>query len=378
MAATKIFCPGGASSQTGTAGGLRYPGVPIENCGKIPEVLNQLEKNDGPFVVPVWNSHEGEVLAASQLWDSIRESKTKITDIWPKSINFWLVRRKGEKTTYGKIGSVVVARTQCLGFLKKENATLVPCALTTVAFDEYKSGAEWDGVLLAPGGVEEGFEVVHRETANPNNFTSFVALVPPTAFKVADPAHVSWLTGITMGSFGEALGDDQQEVFEHMFSSSTDIGHVPKLIFVLKRVGKVGLLFEGVRMYAGDLIDAEALETGDISVYEEVGATASKYTSELLNLFRAQMPVLCGNDFILHRGVNTCFFACPPLDIYTHGYEVETVEPVVRFFIGQMFQLWNNGAGCTSEQEAFFSRHADSWRDNGSAFITFTEIAAHD
>ncbi|MFA6172983.1 MAG: prephenate dehydratase domain-containing protein [Kiritimatiellales bacterium] len=376
MKTANIFCPGGADSQSGVAVRERYTGCYISNCGRIPDVPLQLDENTGPFVIPIWNSHQGEVKAAEYVWEHIQEAKIKITDVWPKSIEFWFVRRIGAETTYKKIGSVFVAKTQCSGFLAKRTAELVECALTTVAFDEYRKGAAWDGVLVAPGQGEDDpeYQVDAKQTANSNNFTSFVRFVPTRAFCADGSVSVSWITGVTMPAFGASLGDAEQSFFEQMLGTVTDLKDIPKLIFVLKRTANVGLIFEGTRLYAGNLLDAEEQERGEIVVYEEAGVTAKPYTEELHDLFSLSFPELGANDFILHRGVNTCQFSCPPLGLYTHGYEVDTVEPVIRFYISKLFQRWDDGAKCTQEQKDFFERHKAAWQEKGSEFIEFSVV----
>ena len=148
------------------------------------------------------------------------------------------------------------------------------------------------------------------------------------------------------------------------------------MIFVLKRTEKIGLLFEGTKLNAGDLLDAEALEQGTISIYQEAGGTVVPYTTELPKLFAEHFSALKADDFVLHQGVNACLFVCPPLGMYTHGYDAEAVEPVVRFYISKLFELWDNGAKCTPEQEAFFQKHKDAWNDHGSGFIKFAVITA--
>jgi len=379
MRKSTIYCPGGASSQSGSAVKERYPGHPIADCGEIPAVPPLLGQNAGPYVIPIWNSHQGEVKAAEYVWDHIEQTKIKLIDIWPKRIEFWFVRRSGIATTYKKIGSVVVAKTQCSGFLAKQAAELIPCALTTVAFNEYRNGAAWDGVLVAPaqGELESGYEVVLKETANPNNFTSFVRFVPTRAFPTDKTNVKSWLTGITMPSFGPALGDAVQTVFDEMLGATTDLRDIPKLVFVLKRVAHVGLLFEGKRLYTGDLLDAEEQEQGEISVYEAAGATRKFYTDELRKLCARKFHNLQSADFILHRGVSTCLFACPPLGLYTHGYVEETVKPVVRFYISKLFQRRFEGdLKCTREQAVFFDRHKQAWERKKSEFIQFTTVSA--
>lgn len=373
-----IFCPGGAESQTGTAVAKRYPTGSIESCGDgIEAVVEYLKKGrKGPYVVPMWNSHQGEVKAAEYVWDYIQDSGIKITDLWPKSIEFWFIKRNGEKTAYKKIGSVGVAKTQCSAFLTKQKAELVSCSLTTVAHEEYRNGALWNGVLVAPGQGEDeaGFEVAEKRTANPNNFTSFIKFAPIQEF-ASDATNIkSWLTGVTMPLFDVTVDDGTQSFFKSLADGIENFNDFPKLIFVLKRTAKVGLLLEGTQLFAGDLLDVEEAEKGDVSVYEKVGAMTALYTNDLEYLFEHEFPDLKNNDFILHHGVDTCLFACPPLGLYTHGYEIKTVEPVVRFYIDRLFQRLDDGAICTQAQTKFFERHKNAWEKEGSEFIQFKDI----
>lgn len=371
----QLLCPGGATSQTGSAIRQRYPEAQISDSGTISDVQKKLEIDGGTYVVPIWNSHQGEVKAADFVWNLIEEAKIRLSDIWAKRIEFWFVRKRGVTATYGKIGSVTVAQTQCSNFLRLKNAELVHCALTTTAHEGYRNGAEWDGVLVAPGQGENeaNFEVADRQTANQNNFTTFVRLVSSRESTSNEAAKI-WLSGVAMRPLGTNLGDTEQSFFEQLFDSASDLNEIPKLIFVFKRTAKVGLLFEGARLYAGDLLDAEEIEGGDISIYEDAGAISKFYTDELCGLFQQEFPDLLQDDFVLHRGVNTCLFSCPTLGIYTHGYEVETVEPVVRFFISKLFEIIDNGAKCSTAQSQLFERHKDAWQDKKSEFMQFKVV----
>lgn len=371
-----ISCPGGGSSQSGSAVRQRFPQATILDSGSIADVQKQLEIDNGLYVVPIWNSHQGEVKAADFVWNLIEDAKIKLSDIWAKRIEFWFVSRLNDTSKFGKIGSVTVAQTQCSNFLLVKNAELVHCTLTTVAHDEYRNGADWDGVLVAPGQGEneDGFEVVDKITANANNFTTFVKLASSRE-DTSNEAETVWLSGVAMRPLGSNLGDAEQSFFEQLFDAATDLRDIPRLIFVFKRTARVGLLFEGTRIYGGDLLDAEELEGGDISVYEEAGLMSKFYSDELCDLFKIEFPDLLQDDFVLHRGVNTCLFSCPVLGIFTHGYEAETVEPVVRFYISKIFELIDNGADCTSDQKQLYERHKEAWQDRRSNFMDFKVIS---
>jgi prephenate dehydratase len=381
MSPLTLFCPGGSDSQSGEAAKKRYPKAKLATCGNvIADVPKFFETNAGPCVIPIWNSHHGEIGAANFVWNQVEDAKIKLLDLWAKSIEFWFVRRIGVKTLCGKIGSVPVAASQCSGFLKKQNAELKPYSLTTVAFTEYRNGAELDGVLVAPGQGknETGYEVLFTQTANPNNFTSFVTLAP-SRMKVKRTKSIVCLTGVTMRPLDVSLKDAEQTFFSGLLDAAKDMRDIPKLIFVLKRTAKVGLLFEGPRLYRSDLLDAEEMEKGDVLVHEDAGAIRNSYAVELHKLFKKEFTTLHTDDFILHCGAgnDTCLFACPPLDLYTHGYEIKTVDPVVRFYISRLFQRWNQGElACTADQTSFFQRHKVAWQKEGPKFIKFKRISA--
>jgi len=373
-----IFCPGGATSQTGTAVAERYPGCSISSCGKILDVFEQLESNAGPYALPIWNSHQGEVEDAKDVWKCIEESKIKISDIWAKKIEFWFLKRTVSVISYGIIGSVKVAKTQCSAFLEQKSAQFKGYPLTNDALQAFQDGAELDGVLITPNQCEHGvnYEVAATETANPNNFTSFVTFVPTRAFDVDFSTANSVLTGITMGALGSYSSDAERSLFEKMFHTVTDLNHIPKLIFVFDRDSRVGLLFEGKRLDEGDLADADEIERDELSIHGDAGATTRCYTEELRELFRLNFPSLNSDDFIVHHGVDTCLFACPPLDLYTHGYNADAVERAVRYYISELFQCWTNGGmTCTAEQDKFFERYKDSWEENRSEFMQFKPIS---
>jgi prephenate dehydratase len=376
MSIQSISCPGGSASQTGTAVKERYPNANILNCGGITDVHKLLQGNTGLYVVPIWNSHEGEVKAADFFWDLIEQEKIKVFDLWAKQIEFWFVTREPPISSTGKIGSVVVARTQCSRFIR--NYEFVPYALTVDALDAYREGAPLDGVLVAPGQGEDepGYKVTNKETANPNNFTTFVRVVPSNVQLEAkdDDTDNNWITAVVMRSLETSLGETEQSFFDQMLNSVKDLNEMPKLIFAFKRTSKVGLLFEGPNLYLTDLLDAEEIEKGDILMHEKAGSVSKLYTKELNDLFGKKFQSLRDNDFILHRGVNTCLFACPPLGLYTHGYEIETVEPVVRFYINKIFELIDSGVKCANDQTEFFNRYKADWQASQSQFIKFKEI----
>lgn len=376
--AIKIFCPGGITSQTGTAVRARHPHAKIEKAGDaVSDVEALLEKNDGPYAIPIWNSHQGAIKPASFIWKRVQNGVVWITDLWAKRIEFWWLRRIGDKSSNKEIGSVSVAEMQCSAFLQKKGLKLIGRTLTTVAYDDYVAGKPWDGVLVADGhfGDKKLFEIIDKTTANPNNFTSFIE------FEVArgqknKARHNHWLTGITMPRLDTSVPEVTRALFTEILMAQK-IDDLPKLAFVFDWIDRVGLLFEGPKLLQGDVLDAESLENHEIEVHEEVGCIRTAYNKDLLSLFRSEFQELTSKDFILHEGANTCLFLCPPLGLYTHGFEVATVDPVFRFYIGRLFYLWSTkDMECTTEQKKFFERHRKAWGKNGIDFIKFHNISA--
>lgn len=369
----KMYCPGGHASQTGVATAMRYDDIDIiSSCEKISELLKKLDSSFGPHVIPIWNSHQGSITPAEFIWDLIEDSKIKIYDLWPKKIEFWHVKRNGSKSAFGKVGSVQVAETQCSNYFLENSIELAPYGLTTTAFDDYKSGAKLDGVLIAPQtNLEPGFECVSIATANLYNFTSFIT------FMVEDrltEEYEIYLTAVMIMPIDDGLGDVEQALFEGLFSRASHINEIHRLTYVVSRTGRTGLLFEGAKLFAGDILDADQISNNNIGFYEEVGVLEKSYSDELRDFFDEKFQNLNNSDFILHVGQASCMFACPLLGIYTHGYDVATVEPVVRFYISQFFEAIYNGIECTKEQMELFNRHKNTWESNQSNFIVFTQV----
>lgn len=374
MTPLSAFCPGGLNSQTGTAALERYTDIELTDCGDIAGIPERMKMEQGTYVFPVWNSHQGEIAAACHFWDRIESELITITDLWPKRIEFCWLRKKRQDGPHGKIGSVIVAETQCSNFLSERGFTLEKYKLTTLALQAYEAGAKLDGVLVVPKQYDEQYEVVQLRTANDHNFTSFVAVKPVSGMLQDEGNSKTWITGVKMAAFRESLGESEQSFFNQLFSSARNIDDLPRLMFVIQRTANVGLLFEGLKLKAADLLDAEEIDQGRVSVYENAGLIDRKYSMELENLFDAEFPSLLSSDFIVHRGVKTCLFACPTLGVFTHGYEVDAVEPVVRFLIGSLFNLIESGINCSEGQKQFFERFREVWLEQGSNFIQFSEI----
>ena len=371
----RIFCPGGTASQTGSAITLRCLDVNLMPI-RITDVPNMLEGEVDPFVVPIWNSNEGEIGKTSYIWDLIESNEIRLFDIWAKSINFWYVVRANSTDQFNAVGSVAVAQTQCSNFLADLGKEFRGYPLTTEAFGALRSGEQLDGVLVAPGEGEgeQDFEVVSRSTANANNFTSFVILGSSASVDVPEITPRSWLTGVSIASLaGPALTDQQYTFFDKLFDFD-DLSLIPKLVFVFKRAASVGLLFEGDHFTSADFLDAEDISEGDIQIHEDVGELEQPYYEQLESLISDEFPSLCADDFVLHIGIDSFLFICPPLKMYTHGYDRDAVEPVVRLYIDKVFEFIAADGSCTEIERSFFERNKKAWREEQSDFMEFTII----
>jgi len=83
--------------------------------------------------------NEGEVKAASYVWDSIQDAKIKITDAWAKGIGvlasetFWATNCSRENRSV-----VVAAINGPVSFKGGKSSFLENVNWTTVAFDKYR------------------------------------------------------------------------------------------------------------------------------------------------------------------------------------------------------------------------------------------------
>jgi len=374
MKSDYVYCPGGEKSQSGVAAREKYSGIEVRSSGEsIKDIKPKLDSIAGPHVVPIWNSHQGSIKTAEFIWDLIEEAKLKIYDIWAKRIEFWHVKRKSSENQFGVLGSVTVAQTQCSRYLLGSGKEFKGFTLTTEAFDKYQGGDKLDGVLIAPqSDLDDEFEVVSRDTANPNNFTTFVNFTANSEL-ICDQAVC--LTAVMIRPLNVGLGDDEQTLFESLFTYVDHVDEIPRLTFVVNRTERVGLLFEGKKLIAGDLLDAEQRDRDEIKVFEVAGSLERKYTSQLNEFFNETFPVLNGSDFILHEGQETCLFACPDLGIYTHGYDKSIVEPVIRFYISQFFKAIDDNIPCTAKQKALYDKHYSAWKAQQSNFIDFVRVS---
>ena len=376
MYKSKIYCPGGIqsesgiASQTGVASQDRYPDATILSSGDdIAAIESGIKVNAGPYVVPIWNSHQGSIPYSSFIWREIEDEKIKIYDLWAKEIEFCLVARK-ETEEIKHIISVGVAKMQCSGFL--ENYEFSGVKLTTTAFENFEKSPQFHGVLIAPqSSLSDQYAVVEQNIANDNNFTTFINFYGSHDWLCRQSR---FLTAITTARPSTDLSAEERALFDNMFDGIDDIVRTPKLIFVFELLDKVGLLFEGEQITQGDLLNTEEIIGSDINIYEDVGTIETLYSEQLKNFLEERYPKLAQGDFLIHKGTNAYMFACPSLGIFTHSYKREATEPVFKFYMHKVFEAIYNGAHGTNEQITFYQKHKAAWNAAPLNFIKFTEI----
>lgn len=378
MSYSNLFSYRGKTSQTGLAVGARFPKAAIASFEDFTDVAGLLESSALPIAVPVWNSHEGEIRKSS-VWEHLLSERGRLIDLWPSPIQFWFISRRAGSEGISRICSVFVAEKQCSEFLKQYKAEFVPYSSTVEALEKFDQDPNLDGALIAPNQVEsrEGISIISRETANANNFTSFVLLCSrKNAVQVPGKGGV-WLTGVSMPTLTRYLTDAQKDFFSHLLDTCEHIDDTPRPLFVFNRVDEsasVGILFEGPQLQGTDLLAAEEVDVSAVQVFEEIGTLAHPYAAAVKSLLEDNFPPLLSGDFVKHLARGACFFSCKELGLFTHGYDASTVEPVFRYYVARLFRLIENGAQCTPSQRAFFDKYRSEWLKRDAEFCEFTVV----
>jgi len=380
-----ILAYSGENSQTGFAVKQEFPTVVIVgNNESFEEIAAQLQTKSILSALPMWNSHKGEI-KQSKVIELLFEKKSRLFHMWPAPILFECLKKPDRQMT--NIISVHVAEEQCSNFIRDHNVKFIEADNTPVAYKRFKSDDGIDAVLRRPQENNDGFEVVSKHAENPINFTSFVLL---GGVGVQYWSKSNWgslyrdiiknaqnlYLGIQMPIQPAVLSDDQLEVLEDLMGEAKTIQDVPRILFVSERTpGVCGLLIEAdPGLEISDILSDDGLSS-DIIIIPDMGQTSSQYPSRISQVMDKLSPGYRQHDFVRHRGRSTCFYACPPLDLITHGYEEDVVEPVVREIISKYFEMYIKGTlRCTEMQQAFFDKHKPRYIAAGKYFIEFTDI----
>ena len=383
MKRPSILAYAGSSSQTGLAVGLEFPNVDVLGGKETFDEINiKLRKEPILVGLPMWNSHEGEIKKAKVL-KMLFEKTARVYRIWPKPIQFECLDKSREIRT---IISVLVAETQCSQFISKIGAQFKQEVSTVEAYEQFKAKEEIDAVLCAPGQNKDNFNVKEAHAENPRNFTTFVLLGAVTTnkwsksdwgelYQELKPVQGVYF-GVQMPIRTFSSSEEQEALIDALMGEATTIDEIPRVIFVVKRqLGLCGLLIEAKEeVLAYDFLTEEG-HSKEITVISSIGETNLPYSLRIKNFLHPISKEYPSYDFIRHRGRQTCFYACPSLDIVTHGFEEEIVEPVVKQIINKYFELYVNSAiNCTEPQRAFFDKYKAQYYQQGKDFIKFKDI----
>ncbi|MBN1392460.1 MAG: hypothetical protein JW947_06625 [Sedimentisphaerales bacterium] len=387
MPRPQIIVYKGPTSQTGLAAKEEFPGVSfVGNKESFDEIAEMIKKGNILAILPMWNSHEGEITKAKVL-GLLFENKAKLYRAWPKWIQFECVCKSDNKRSRAKkITSVPVAKTQCSKFLKRIGGDFIPADSTVDAYKKFHSGDDIDMALCAPGQNKYGYKVLCTHAENPLNFTTFAFLGcleskkwTPKQWGNIYNVLLSQLTGkyfgVQMPVSVFATSEDQEELLNELVTDRETLHEIPKILFVTKRSpSECGLLIEGDFNALPLHILTESGYSQEIKVILDLGDTNSRYPDRVNGFINYKSLKAKKRDFIRHIGTNTCFFACPVLGIMTHGFEVDIVEPVVRRMIVKLFELMDNGISCSKAQQALFKKYKKVYYDKGIEFIKFTDV----
>jgi hypothetical protein len=281
--------------------------------------------------------------------------------------------------------SVVVAETQCRAFIKKTGARFMPQDSTVDAYREFCIKDEIDAALCAPEQNVDGFTVLSPDAANPLNFTTFAIMGHVDSAKWPHDRWGPWhgklfpatgvFFGIEMPVRTVSLSEDQQQLLDDLTADADNINAIPRVVFVSRRrEDSCGLLFEAVGSgIDGDVVTEDGY-SAKITVIPEIGVYNKRYSERAYEYLATEHAAVIQHDFVRHIGTKTCLFACPPLQMITHGFEQAVVEPVVRRIVTKYFELIENGMDCTPSQRTFFERHRAAYLDKGPDFIVFQDV----
>ena len=384
MALKRIIAYKGRKSQTGLATASRFPSLPFEGKKEsFDDIAKIISREASLAVLPVWNSHEGEI-PKTRVLELVFDMGVNIQEMWPGRIKFeCIVKKKNGKKDIESAVSVKVAKTQCSKFLN--GLSFVGLDSTTDACDAFRKRDDIDALLCAPGQYIDNTAIkLHNDVANPNNFTTFILL-----------GNVDWpqwngtkwnslrrhglpkqaiMTGVEMPIPYPTLTEEQHELFDNLVKDAHSIDEIPKIVLIFKRgPAKCGMLIESRNMELSTSITDEGY-VSDILIKTGFGKTSKEYSNFALIFVKKEFKKSFSHDFIKHLGTQTCLFSCPALNIMTHGFDALVVEQITRRIILKYFELIDKGLACSLIQKRFFNKYKQAYYRKGSDFIDFVQI----
>lgn len=384
MGKLKVLAFKGSRSQTGIAFRHEFPQLDLaSDAPSFEEIAERIDHEDIICAVPVWNSHQGEI-RESPAFGMLFTGKAYLFRLWPKSILFECVSRVKPKGKLRSIISVKVAKAQCSKFINRSGADFIGRDSTVEAYAEFCVKTEIDAALCAPD-QNDRFRVVSPNAANPLNFTTFALFGPASAAAwnakkwgpldaVLFPATATFF-GVEMPLQSRSIPEEQHQLFASLADDARNISDIPKAVFVVRRRrDSCALLFESSNISLDTEVATEDGFSSKVKIIPNVGRSKSMYTAQTFEYMRKQHSGIIKHDFIRHIGTQTCFFACPALQLITHGFEQEVVEPVVRRMLAKYFELHQNGLPCNEMERRFFKRHGSEFGEKGEAMFSFTDV----
>lgn len=374
----------GKTSQTGIATSERFPGLCFEGDREsFEEITEIVTKEQSLAVLPLWNSHAGEISRAAALEMAFLD-KVKIQDLWPARIKFECVGRKGAKfDDVKRILIVFAARTQCSKFLEK--VTYDERDSTVDSYEEFLEDTGFDAVLCAPGQWDKDTCIKFKDdVSNPYNFTTFILLgnidIQKCKGKKWEPLRKYGtpkefiISGVDMPLLTPTLTEEQQDLFDDLTKDADAIDDIPRIIFIFKREeSRCGFFMES-KLHSLSLSAQEDGYLPDIVVKSDLGETNKQYTDTAIILLKNEFPNFFSHDFVKHLGADTFLYACPELNIMVHGFDPDVVEVVVRQIINKYFELIDNGLSCSKSQKKLFNKHKGNYYSRGAQFIDFVQV----
>ena len=373
----------GKLSMTGKATAERIPDVEFENTLNFEEIIEELSNGSCLAVLPMWNSYTGEISQSGAV-GSLFDTEIRVHAIWPHWIEFACICKPGTKEEeINSVISVMVAEQQCSDFLSGK--TFTPVDSTTEAYKLFSEQGQWDAVLCAHDLCDHATQqVLIDNVANRLNFTIFALLGRDgeeewigekwTELKsVALPKNYQ-ISCIEMPSFGVTLTEEQHDMFDVLAEDVEHIDNIPKAIFISERgYGRTGLIIEqkdiSIRAIYPDLNLGS-----EVKIVSDAGTTKTAYTEESKVFIPLRYPDYSAKDFVMHSGTQSCFFACPTLNIMVHGFIPEVVETFIRKSIVKHFDAIEKGIICEETQKIFFQKYRDVYHDKGADFPLFEDI----
>lgn len=259
---------------------------------------------------------------------------------------------------------------------------------TTKAYEKFKNDVSYEAVLCAPGSNEDQFNVFCKNAANPINFTTFALLGSPDSSSWRDAewgqlsdkvSKVNRVFTALQIPFNKTFTDSQEELFDSLIEDAVTIADVPKVLFVAKYDhSNCRLLIEAGEEFEPSAVLGEDGADEDISILTDVGRSAEKY-SDRIKEFLSEYDILESNDFIRHKGTKTCFFACPALGIFTHGFETDVTEFIVLQLIKKCFNLLGRLDPNDTDEvaHALYEKYEKQYQEFGIDFIEFVDVSSN-